>query len=66
MGTRRHLISVGLAGVGAGLANATLCDLRWPMPVQDPPAVFRWHVMSAAFAHGASPALVAASAPLEG
>jgi hypothetical protein len=64
MTTRQNLISIGLAGGIAGLANAALCFLRWPVPVHDPAAVFRWHVMPAGFVHGAVLALAAAAAAL--
>jgi hypothetical protein len=58
----RGLLRVGMAGGLGGGANATLCYLRIPVPIQDPAVTLHWHVIPAGCAHGALLALVAAAA----
>jgi len=50
-----------LAGGLGGAANATLCYLKLPVPVQESTqaATFQWHIVPAGFAHGAVLALIA-------
>ena len=58
----RRVWRAGLAGGLGGGANATLCYLRIPVPIQDPAATLQWHVIPAGCAHGALLALVAGAA----
>jgi hypothetical protein len=48
-----RLTRIALAGAVGGLINATLCYLRWPVPVEDTSAKFHWHVLPAGALHGA-------------
>ena len=51
-----------MAGALAGGANATLCYLQLPVPIQVAAVNLHWHIIPAGCAHGALLALVAVAA----